>query len=157
MRTEPLSEADIKAMSYRLNDVTITIDPVTGITLTDEQVRRGGAIDCLLALRELEKAAETITNGNDTPEEFQDKQLNEAKAFAAALGPMPPRLEGIIIAMAEYIHFATTTGCPNLDNWIPDSAMTVAERQAMIERMVADEATINVVHFPAIAERMAAR
>lgn len=110
--------------------------------LTDEQARREGAIAGLAALRELEQAAETIDHEHDTAAEYCGKQLGDAMTFAAKFGPMPPKIEGVIVAMAELIHFYTTTGVPDLDNWVPVSSMTQAELTLEIQSMEADQAAI---------------
>lgn len=108
---------------------TIT-DPVTGKTLTAEESRRSGALVCLASLPQLLAAA------SDMPDDaagFYSKQHADARAFAASLGPMTPFAEGVITALAEYIHQWETTGGPNLELWVPEAAKTMAERKRDIE------------------------
>lgn len=112
-----------------------TIDPVTGNELTAEESRRSGALTCLAALRQLLAAAEDMPNDAAG---FFSKQHDDAKAFAASLGPMPAFAEGAIIALAEYIHHWETTGGPDLEHWAPEAAKTKAEREQDIAAMARD-------------------
>lgn len=113
------------------------IDPVTGQALTAEESRRSGALSCLASLPQLLAAAE------DMPHDaagFYSKQYADAKAFAASLGPMTPFAEGVITALAEYIHQWETTGGPNLERWVPEAAKTKAERKRDIATIEREEA-----------------
>lgn len=113
------------------------IDPVTGQALTAEESRRSGALSCLASLPQLLAAAE------DMPHDaagFYSKQHADAKAFAASLGPVTPFAEGVITALAEYIHQWETTGGPNLERWVPEAAKTKAERKRDIAAIECEEA-----------------
>lgn len=102
----------------------------------DEARRRSGALKCVNVLRALENAA--AIPPDDTAEAFFAQRAADAKAFAAHFGPMSPEVEGVITALAEYIHTGITTGQPNLDKWLPVSAKTEAELMQEIRSMEAD-------------------
>lgn len=112
---------------------------------TIQQSRITGALAGLNALRKLEQAAKTISNIDDTPQQYYDKRLTDTRALVAALGPMSPELKGAIAVLAEYVHMGITTGRPNLEpgGWVPMATMTEAGRQAMIERTDAEQAAEN--------------
>lgn len=97
-----------------------------------EQIQ--GALDCMKALDTLIKSAEDMP---DEIEPFQDKQLAVSNSFADNFEPMPPRVRGALVALAEYIHSCESVGTPYLDKWKPDSAMTHAERMENIEQLKA--------------------
>ncbi len=107
----------------------------------NQSARIAGALKCLDALRKLERAAES-DNLDQTASDFYAQNLSDARALVAALGPMSPELEGAIAALAEYIHNNIVSGTPNLepDGWIPMSAMTDEERQAMVDSCEAEHA-----------------
>lgn len=109
--------------------------PATGVALTAEESRRSGARCCLASLRQL---VENASRPFDRPEKAGDffaRQHGDAQAFAASLGQMPPFLEGVIIALAEYIHETETAGGPDLEHWTPEAAKTKAEREQDIAAM----------------------
>ena len=109
---------------------------------TIEASRIAGALKCLDALRKLDQSAD-IDNSWQTETEFYAQRLSDSRAMVAALGPMTPEQEGAIAVLAEYIHVSINSGMPDLNPpgvWIPLSAMTDSERQAMIERAEADHA-----------------
>jgi len=122
-------------------DANVTSSTLTTVAGSDDaQDRRAGATACLAAVRKLIEAANTPCGPE--AEDYFNQQLENSKALATALGPMPAFLEGAILALAEYIHVGETTGEPNLEpgGWKPLSAKTDAERQAEAEQMRADYA-----------------
>lgn len=102
-----------------------------------ENVRREGARACIRALRHLIEAAAKPCG--DEAADYYNKRHEDAKAFTATLGSMPPHIEGVILALAEIFHMNETTGEPDLEfGWLPFCAMTNEERAAKIAEMKAD-------------------
>lgn len=97
-----------------------------------EQIQ--GALDCMKALAALIQSAEDMP---DEIEPFQDKQLADANSFADNFEPMPPRVRGALVALAEYVHSCESVGTPYPDKWRPEVSMTPAERQANMEQLKA--------------------
>jgi hypothetical protein len=145
MSTKTNSAARIAALTEQINEAGVLrlegyaecmcSEFPAAATADDARDRRAGATACLVAVRKLIEAANTPCGPK--AEDYFNQQLENAKAVATALGPMPAFLEGAILSLAEYIHVGETTGGPNLEpgGWVPLSAMTDAERQAQIDRM----------------------
>lgn len=108
---------------------------------TIESARIAGALKGLDALRALVAAAEYSDDHDHTVAGEYRKQLADARAFVAVLGPMTPEQEGAVAVVAEYIHNGITGGgTPNLDpgGWLPLSGMTDEELQAKAGRVQAE-------------------
>ncbi len=103
--------------------------------------RIAGALKCMGALRKLEQSAEHGEDDDPTMAGYYGKQLADARALVAALGPMTPEQEGIVATLAEYIHTIATTGTPNIDpgGWLPLSSMTNEERLVLIDRFAVQD------------------
>ena len=116
-------------------------------TTTIEAARIAGALKGLDALRKLVQAAKEAraSDSCDTATGYYARRLSDARAFVAALGSMTPGQEGAIAVLAEYIHSEINGGTPSLDpgDWTPLSAMTEAERQAMVDDVEAEQADDN--------------
>lgn len=97
-------------------------------TSSTEQQRIEGALACLAALRIMVDSATKEYDGS--LESFMRREVDDTKALAEAIGPMPTFLEGVVLTLAEYIHSGQTCGTPSLDKWKPQVAMTESERRA---------------------------
>ena len=86
--------------------------------------RMAGAKECLAALAKLEESAEKLPPEANDAAVYADIQSLDAEGLVAKFGPLTPRQEGAIMALAEYIHFNITTGRPDLDQWLPFAAET---------------------------------
>ena len=99
-----------------------------------EYERRGGALECIKALSVLVHSAEILPESADEASVFFSIQQSSAKALSDLFGPLTPRQEGAVRALAEYIHYCETTGQPNLEKWRPIVAMTPSEWDGLIKR-----------------------
>ncbi|MBW7902934.1 MAG: hypothetical protein H3C26_15740 [Rhodocyclaceae bacterium] len=110
---------------------------------TDEAARIAGAKACMRALDEMIKSAEAFHDGVEKSTEVEEaahyygSRLRDAKAFADAIGPLSPYQEGVIIALAEYIHSSTTTGEPSLELWTPCVALTADQYRKKVKYLAA--------------------
>jgi hypothetical protein len=111
---------------------------------TLEADRIAGALKGLDALRQLERSAEKISHGATA---FYAQRLTNTRALVAALGPMTPEQEGAVAVLAEYIHSEIDGVVHDISpgNWVPLSAMTEDERQAMVDRIEAENAIEDAV------------
>lgn len=106
-----------------------------------ESARIAGTLKGLDALRALVAAAEYSEDHDHTVAGEYRKQLADARAFVAALGPLSPEQEGAVAVLAEYIHNEITgAGRPNLepDGWLPLSVMTDEALQEKAVRVQAE-------------------
>ena len=130
---------------------------------TIEAARIAGALKCMNALRQMKQSAESfISSGqDDTVEAYFAQRLSDTRAMVTALGPMTPEQEGVIAALAEYIHSAEIDGgAPDVSPgaWLPLATMTDAEQAEMTERMEAENAEIDVQrNVISLDQRRAAR
>lgn len=106
-----------------------------------EAARIAGALKCVDALRKLEQSAENDDPGETAVGLYSQRQA-AVQAMVAALGPMTPEQEGAFAVLAEYIHTEICGLSLDIGHglWIPLSAMTDEERQAMAIKEDADNA-----------------
>lgn len=95
--------------------------------------RQGSALACLEAMRQLEADAKDMP---EDPRAWLLKRLTDSERLARSVGPLTPEAEGAILALAEYIHYANTTGLPNLapGAWKPVAAMSESEMNEWVSR-----------------------
>ena len=131
-----------------------------------EQERIAGALACVDQLRALIEATQDFAENCDSAEWHYARQRVACEKFAAAFGPMDPRLEGAMLALAEYIYFNEETGQPNLDHggWMPMASMTEAERQNLVygtqnwmDEVDAELPKTNVIQLSTVADRRPAQ
>lgn len=115
------------------------------ITAEVEAERIEGAKACMRALANLVKSAEAFNDEDEggmtyteKGEHYYGSRQSAAKVLANAIGPLNPYQEGVIIAMAEFIHSSVTTGEPDLERWTPCAAMTAGQYRSVVEDMVRD-------------------
>ena len=97
-----------------------------GETHEGEGNRQSGALACLEAMRQLEADAKEMP---EDPRAWLLKRLTDSERVAQSFGPLSPEAEGAILALAEYVHYANTTGLPRLapGAWKPVAAMNEGE------------------------------
>lgn len=95
--------------------------------------RQGSALACLEAMRQLEADAKDMP---EDPRAWLLKRLTDSERLARSVGPLTPEAEGAILALAEYIHYANTTGLPNVASgaWKPVAAMSESEMNEWVSR-----------------------
>jgi hypothetical protein len=119
-------------MSKR-NDTAVLPAPTFPASIDDAQ--RQGALAAMQALGVLVASAENVSNCGNLPEDFFSWRFDDAAKLADSLGVMPQFARGAIMALAGFIHYSTHTGEPNLDCWLPVTAMSQEQWRQEVDVM----------------------
>jgi len=96
---------------------------------------RDGALACIDALNIIETIAECSCSEGSIEECFKIKRSAISSVLLAA-GEVTPRVQGVILAMAEYIYACNHSGIPNLEKWRPEVTMTEKDFQEYMREKV---------------------
>lgn len=109
--------------------------------MSNDDLRRKGAIRCLEAMRQIENDA--VERSPDDAEGFLLFPYATAEKLVKNMAPMPPETEGVIMALTEYFcYYHLAGGDPNMEpgHWKPVVTMTSDELARKIrEAREADE------------------
>ncbi|MES2367268.1 MAG: hypothetical protein V4563_15430 [Pseudomonadota bacterium] len=104
---------------------------ITENSNTTEQSRIDGAKAALEALKKMDQIL--YRDGPCPTQEQYWRGMDEAlSCVRSAAGDMPPRAEGVLMTLAEYIRVELTVGPPSMDSgWLSEAAMTHEEVMAL--------------------------
>lgn len=102
---------------------------------SDDALIREGAKAAIVAVRRIEAICErdnVFMEGTIEQNCDSDNRSREAAVGAVmqAIGDLPPRQRGFVMAMAECIDYFMRYGEPNLEIWTPDASMTATQLKA---------------------------
>jgi hypothetical protein len=106
---------------------------------TSPTLENTGATTITEALRKIPQAV--ASDSAQAGEEYFARREAAITALLAAAGPMPPKAIGAFRALAEFIVGGEQDGGSyNLESWVPEAAMSQAERAEYRDRIFAIDA-----------------